>query len=836
MQDKVFTYISLFSCAGVGCFAFKQQGFSCIATNELLGKRLDIQRYNKKCLRDEGYIHGDLCLQEIKDKIYSEVKFWKKNKKIDSVDVIISTPPCQGMSVFNHKKKTSEINRNSLVLESIKVILDLLPKFFIFENVPAFLKTECILDDNSKSTIREALYSKLGNKYSINAEIVNFKNYGSNSSRTRTLVLGVRNDYSKFVSPVELFPNYEAESTLRQTIGHLKSLNRMGQIDEKDLYQGFRAYPEYMLKWIENTKEGESAFNNCNDMARPYKIGKNGEIIQNTNKNGGKYTRLYWDKIAPAVHTRNDQLASQNTIHPTNNRVLSIRELMLVMTIPNTFEWLPISFEEVNELSLKEKMNYLKKYEMLIRQCIREAVPTKVFESVAVKIKNALLCEELSDIQIQKIIIEKKLTDKFNLKQYVDENTVIGLTTLSRIVELANNERNENAAYYTGKETLSKIFESLPEINKEQINILEPSVGAGNFLPFIIARYSYAKQLNIDVVDIDSDVLDILKMLNEKRCFPKNIKINYLNDDFIERSFDGKYDLIIGNPPFKQIRESNSKLKCYKELLNLKESKNLSSFFLEKSVRIATNIILILPKSFLTSSEYREIRNCIGKYAVYKIIDFGEKGFKGVNIETVCIFINTEKKPQQTEIESITRNERIVQNQEYIMPNNLPNWVVYRNTVFDEVLLTKSMNVFDFYRDRYLSKKNTLENGDIWIIQARNIQRDGSLKHIEKYDRYIKNENLKTLACAKYKDMQNVYIVPNMTYYPRMLKKPINTIVNGTVAILIPKEKITISDNDILFICSEKYEEFYRVAMNHSTRTLNVDSSSIYYYCISKNV
>lgn len=33
-----YTYISLFSSAGVGCYGFKQEDFECIATNELLQK------------------------------------------------------------------------------------------------------------------------------------------------------------------------------------------------------------------------------------------------------------------------------------------------------------------------------------------------------------------------------------------------------------------------------------------------------------------------------------------------------------------------------------------------------------------------------------------------------------------------------------------------------------------------------------------------------------------------------------------------------------------------------------------------------------------------------
>ena len=61
------TYISLFSSAGVGCYGFKLEGFECVATNELIPRRLDIQRYNKKCKYECGYICGDITTDETKE-------------------------------------------------------------------------------------------------------------------------------------------------------------------------------------------------------------------------------------------------------------------------------------------------------------------------------------------------------------------------------------------------------------------------------------------------------------------------------------------------------------------------------------------------------------------------------------------------------------------------------------------------------------------------------------------------------------------------------------------------------------------------------------------------
>ena len=69
------TYISLFSSAGVGCYGFKQAGFECVATNELIKRRLDIQKYNNKCKYDSGYICGDITSQATKNALFNEIVF-----------------------------------------------------------------------------------------------------------------------------------------------------------------------------------------------------------------------------------------------------------------------------------------------------------------------------------------------------------------------------------------------------------------------------------------------------------------------------------------------------------------------------------------------------------------------------------------------------------------------------------------------------------------------------------------------------------------------------------------------------------------------------------------
>ena len=418
MINNKLTYISLFSSAGVGCYGFKQAEFECIVTNELVDRRLEIQKINNKCKFDSGYIAGDIQNQTIKNKIAEEINRWETLGN-DGVDVIIATPPCQGMSVANHKKNNKDIQRNSLIVESVEIVKDIHPKFFVFENVATFWKTGCTLNDGSILTIGDMIETKLSDTYLISKRIINFKSYGSNSSRTRTLVIGVRKDLSDTVVPIELFPDYKPEKTLGEVIGEMKKL-KWGEYDANDFFHSFRVYPERMRKWITDLKPGESAFGNVDPEKIPHRLIQ-GKIVFNKEKNADKYTRQEFDKVAPCVHTRNDQLASQNTVHPIDDRVFSIRELMKMMTIPKEFKWTRETLEELNELNIEEKKKKSKKIEMNIRQSIGEAVPTVIFNQIANKIKEKILKINLKDKDILEIIRQMELEETGNLIKFLAE-------------------------------------------------------------------------------------------------------------------------------------------------------------------------------------------------------------------------------------------------------------------------------------------------------------------------------------------------------------------------------------------------------------------------------
>lgn len=837
LKDNTLTYISLFSSAGVGCYGFHLEGFECVATNELLQKRIDVQRVNKKCKLDSGYITGDIVQPEIKQKIYDEISKWKKMGN-DCIDVVIATPPCQGISVINHKKNDREINRNSLVVESVEIIERIKPRFFIFENVMAFQKTLCITPDEKVMPIGEYIRSTLGSEYIISGRILNFMNYGSNSSRTRTLMIGVSKKYRNNITPFDLYPSFKPEKTLREIIYDYPRLE-WGEISQSDFYHAFRTYNPIMRPWIHDLKENESAFDNVDPAKRPHRI-IDGKRIENICKNRDKYTRQPWDRFIQCVHTRNDQLAAQNTIHPEQDRVFSVRELMDMMTIPHSFRWVDYSLDELNVMSDTEKRNIYKAHEVNIRQCLGEAVPTEIMRQIAVNIKTSLRTKRSDAGEINRIITEHKLEERSNLLTFLQSNSLnLDIASLTRITELCNAHREKNAAFYTNKFIVNEIMGWLPAFNKKEVRILEPSVGAGSFIPFLFKKYENVPHVVLDVVDIDPASLEAFSLLLNKMKVPSNFTINQICHDFVTWQPRYRYDLAVGNPPFSKLKKKGSAIaKALKENANQKTN-NLAAIFLEKCIRCSDCVSLVLNKNILSSEEYVQTREFLRKMRIDSIIDFGRYGFTGVSIETICMIIYPRQKPKNTTVYSMKYNIQHTRSQEYLTDKNYPSFLIYRDEQFDEVAKKLCFNVFTVFRDRQITKANTIpkSNGNcLWVIKARNINDDGSgITHIPDYDVYLPMQIAESIAASQFVNNERVYLTPNMTYNPRVIDNLPNTIPDGSVAVLIPKGDFRLTARQKAFFSSEEYRRFYGIARNLSTQSINVDNNSVYYYGVLRN-
>lgn len=439
----------------------------------------------------------------------------------------------------------------------------------------------------------------------------------------------------------------------------------------------------------------------------------------------------------------------------------------------------------------------------------------------------------LNHSEIISIIEKENLYKASNLKNFVKrEKERLELGFLSRIIELANNNRETHSAYYTNDFIIKDIIDLLPEFSdKDEIRIIEPSVGAGNFLPYLFAKYRN-KKVKLTLIDIDKDIIDILSLLYEDKA-PSNFEINFLCADFMSLDLNN-VDLIVGNPPFTRV----SKKEIEKYNLTNQDLRNLAGCFLEKSIKIAHTVSLIMPKNLLNTPEYSGLRDFILSKNVHSILDFGEKGFKGVLIETINIILSNSEQKKCVFIESKVKNQILNQDKNYIFDKNLPYWVIYRDAHFDSILNKMDLGVFDVFRDRQITKSILISQknqSSIRVLRSQNISDDGcEVIDKDNYDCFIDKDVLQKLAVNKFIDNDFVYLTPNMTYNCRVMKKEKGYIVNGSVAILIPKYHFQLTEKQLLFFSSNEFREFYAVARNYQTRSLNIDACSCYWFGIYK--
>jgi len=134
------------------------------------------------------------------------------------------------------------------------------------------------------------------------------------------------------------------------------------------------------------------------------------------------------------------------------------------------------------------------------------------------------------------------------------------------------------AAYYTKEVVVKHMIDNLPNINKSEITIMEPSVGIGNFIPHIIKKYIKHKKIILILNDINKFSLECLEIILNNFLIENNItnvNIIYTNTDFLKNDFkEYNIDLIIGNPPYFTIKlfaanYKNVRKKIYNNITNI---------------------------------------------------------------------------------------------------------------------------------------------------------------------------------------------------------------------------------------------------------------------------
>jgi DNA (cytosine-5)-methyltransferase 1 len=112
---------------------------------------------------------------------------WLEEHDVPDVDVVVGGPPCQGFSTLNRQE--FEDVRNELWREYATTIRRAQPKYFVLENVPAFLRSPQFVDLRSTTEPGGILAD-----YDFDADILNAADYGAAQARKRTILIGHHRD------------------------------------------------------------------------------------------------------------------------------------------------------------------------------------------------------------------------------------------------------------------------------------------------------------------------------------------------------------------------------------------------------------------------------------------------------------------------------------------------------------------------------------------------------------------------------------------------------------------------------------------------------------------
>lgn len=409
--------VSLFSSSGIGDLGLRANDIHTVIGCELLQDRMNLFHKNHP---EATCFCGDIW------KLKSQIISLYKATYNEPPFVIIATPPCQGMSSngmgtmlrnFRNGIRPKFDERNRLIIPAVEIIKELQPEWVIFENVPNMVNTLIQDGEDNLINIIDYIHRELGAYYDGNPVVIDVADYGVPQHRRRLITILRKTDSpQQGVTYIPEPTHSETDSffherwvTLRDAIAKLPPLSSEDghNIDPNIPLHRVPILDKKKLFWITNTPEGKTALNNqcinpdcmfqgnrihgtqhdkdginkantdtplycekCGSLLpRPYTEDKKTGELRFMKAFTSAYKRMFWDEPASTL-TQNFQYAcSDNKIHPSQDRVLSLYEALIIQTI------LPYNYSfEINGKYVNDG---------LIRDTIGESVPPLLIDKIA---------------------------------------------------------------------------------------------------------------------------------------------------------------------------------------------------------------------------------------------------------------------------------------------------------------------------------------------------------------------------------------------------------------------------------------------------------------------
>ncbi|WP_078324562.1 DNA cytosine methyltransferase [Mycobacteroides salmoniphilum] len=268
-----------------------------------------------------------------------DIEAWLKADDVPSADIIVGGPPCQGFSALG--KQNVLDNRNQLWLRYADTIRKAQPRYFILENVPAFLNS-----DQFKRFKRQCQPSNRLGEYRFEARILNAADFGAPQLRRRVILIGHHRDLPSLGYPRETHGR-EAWLNLKDALmGLNESVSRVDLPDvtttrwQREFPGVFRTadlhltrhYEGRSLRRFAHIPPGGNRFDIPHDLLSPC-------WVRHKSGSGDVMGRLHWDRSSVTIRTEFFKPEKGRYLHPTEHRAITHHEAARIQGFPDSYKW-----------------------------------------------------------------------------------------------------------------------------------------------------------------------------------------------------------------------------------------------------------------------------------------------------------------------------------------------------------------------------------------------------------------------------------------------------------------------------------------------------------------
>lgn len=154
---------------------------------------------------------------------HHDIRFLDGRKYKNKVDLFVGGSPCQSFSIMGYQKGFED-TRGTLFYEYARLVKEIKPKVFIYENVQGLISHD---HGNTWNRIQQVFF-ELG--YSINTMVLDAKDYGVPQTRRRLIVVGFKNKKKKISEPKKIKLEYTLQDFLETNAKFGNFLSKRGKI------------------------------------------------------------------------------------------------------------------------------------------------------------------------------------------------------------------------------------------------------------------------------------------------------------------------------------------------------------------------------------------------------------------------------------------------------------------------------------------------------------------------------------------------------------------------------------------------------------------------------